>query len=57
MKVVIESLFYVRGNPITSYHSFPQYTDKIEQTMSSQLDFLNQYDKFSLTMKVSKNEH
>lgn len=57
MKVTIESLFYVRGNPITSYHSFPQYTDKIEQTMNSQLDFLNQYDKFSLTMKVTKGEH
>jgi len=53
MKAVIESSFPVRGKDITSYHSFPVYSDKIEETMSRQLDFLKQYDKFSLTLKIS----
>lgn len=57
MKATIDTRFYVRGNPITSTYSFPVYSDKIEETMIRSLDFLNQYDKFSLTLKVTKNDN
>lgn len=56
MKATIDTRFYVRGKPITSTHSFPVYSDKIEETMIRSFDFLNQYDKFSLTLKVTKND-
>lgn len=54
MKVVIESSFPLRGQNITSYYSFPVYSDEIEKTMSRELEFLNQYDSFSLEMKITK---
>jgi hypothetical protein len=54
MKVVIESSFLLRGENITSYYSFPVYSDEIEKTMSRQLEFLKQYDDFSLSMKITK---
>jgi hypothetical protein len=57
MKAVIESSFPIRGQNITRYCSFPVYSDKIEETMIRELEFLKQYDKFSLTLKVTKNEY
>lgn len=52
MKVVIESVYYVRGNPITAYISFPRFSTKIEETLINHLTFLKKCGKFSLTMKV-----
>jgi hypothetical protein len=56
MKAVIESSFPVRGENVTSYYSFPVYSDKIEETMIRQLEFLKQYDTFSLTLNIKKGE-
>jgi len=55
MKVTITSTFPVRGEPISSSYSFPVYSDKIEETMIRQLEFLKQYETFSLVMKVEKS--
>ena len=53
MKVIVESLFYVRGKPISSYSSFPVYTDEIEAYMVRQLEFLRRHGSpFKLEMKV-----
>lgn len=54
MKVIIESKFPVRGQNITSYKSFPVYSDKIEETLCKELEFLKQYDSFTLEMKIIK---
>jgi hypothetical protein len=54
MKVIIESSFLLRGEKISSYYSFPVYSDEIEETLSRELKFLNQYDQFSLDMKITK---
>jgi len=56
MKVTIESSFPVRDKTITSYWSFPVYSDKIEETMDRSLNFLKQYDKFSLVMSISHDK-
>jgi hypothetical protein len=56
MKATIESSFPVRGENVTSYYSFPVYSDKIEETMIRQLEFLKQYDKFLLVLKISKDD-
>jgi hypothetical protein len=55
MKVVIQSTFHLRGKPISSYYSFPVYSDEIEKNLSRQLKFLSQYDDFSLSMEVKKS--
>jgi len=54
MKVTIESSFPLRNENITRYFSFPVFSPKIEETLTEQLKFLNQYKNFSLVMKVSK---
>lgn len=54
MKVTIISSFPLRNESITSYYSYPVYSDEIEKTMARQIKFLSQYDKFSLEMKVAK---
>jgi len=54
MKVVIESSFPVRGQNIISYYSFPVYSKEIEETLCRQLEFLKQYDTFSLKMKITE---
>jgi hypothetical protein len=54
MKVIIESSYPLRDQTITSYHSFPAYSDEIEETMSRLLEFLKQYDTFSLSMRITK---
>jgi hypothetical protein len=57
MKVVIESLFYVRGKPISSYYSFPVYSKEIEDTMVRQLEFLQrQGSEFKLSLTVKGNK-
>lgn len=55
MKVVITSSFPLRGKTQTYYSSFPVYSDEIERTMSRELEFLNQYEDFSLELKIAKN--
>lgn len=53
MKVVIETSFPVRDQNITSYHSFPVYSDEIEKTLINQLEFLNRMKgPRKLTMEV-----
>jgi hypothetical protein len=55
MKATIESTFYVRGKPISSYFSYPVYSDEIENTMVRQLEFLQRHGSaFNLTLKVEK---
>jgi hypothetical protein len=54
MKVVITSSFPVRGEMVTSYYSYPVYSDEIEETMSRELKFLKQFKKFSLEMKITE---
>lgn len=54
MKIVIEGSFPLRGQRIGSYYSFPVYSDRIEETLIRELEFLNQYDEFSLEMKITK---
>lgn len=55
MKVTITSSYQLRGKPISCTHSFPVYSDNIEETMVRQLEFLKQYETFSLVMKVEKS--
>lgn len=56
MKAVISSTFYVRGLPKHSYYSFPVYSDEIEKTLISQLEFLQRHGSdFSLELKITKN--
>lgn len=56
MKAIIESTFYVRDKPVSSYTSFPVYSDEIEKTMNRQLEFLQKQDSdFSLSLKIVKN--
>lgn len=54
MKVIIESSFPLRGQRIGSYYSYPVYSDEIEKTLIRELKFLNQYDDFSLEMRITK---
>lgn len=54
MKVIIESSFPLRGAKVSSYSSFPAFSDEIQKTMSRQLEFLKQYDEFSLEMRITK---
>lgn len=54
MKVVIESSFPLRGQNVSSYYSFPVYSPEIEETLCRQLEFLKQYDTFSLEMKITE---
>lgn len=56
MKAIVESKYYIRERPITSYWSFPVYSDNIERTLCSRLDFLNQYDNFELSLTIIKNK-
>lgn len=55
MKAIIQSTYYVRGNPISSYFSYPVYSNEIENTMIRQLEFLQRHgSQFNLTLKVEK---
>lgn len=53
-KATLESKFYVRGEPITSYYSF-RTPDNIENTMNRQFEFLDQFDKFEMKFKLVKD--
>ena len=56
MKAIIESRYYVREKPVSNYTSFPVYSDDIEKTLMSHLDFLNRHGSdFTLTLKIVKN--
>lgn len=56
MKAIIESTFYIRGMPVSSYSSFPVYSDEIEKSLIRQLEFLRRHGSdFSLELKILKN--
>jgi hypothetical protein len=55
MKVTITTSFPLRGENISSSYSFPVYSEKIEETMIRELEFLKNYETFSLVMKVEKS--
>jgi hypothetical protein len=56
LKAIINTTFYVRGNPRTSYHSFPVYSEEIEKTLIRQLEFLQRHgSEYSLEFKIVKN--
>jgi len=56
VKAIVETKFYVRGAPRTTYHSFPVYSKEIEATMIRQLEFLQRHGSdFSLELKIVKN--
>lgn len=56
MKAIITSTFHVRDNPVSSYYSFPVFSEEIEKTMIRQLDFLERTKvNYSLDLKIVKN--
>lgn len=55
MKVTVTSTFPLRGQPISSTYSFPEFSTKIEEIMSRELEFLKKYPTFSLEMKIEKS--
>ena len=56
MKAVVETKFYVRGVPRTTYYSFPVYSNEIEATMIRELEFLQRHGSdFSLDLRIIKN--
>jgi hypothetical protein len=57
MKAIIESEFFVRNTPYTSYYSFPEYSDQIEEILVRELVFLRKHGsdfKLSLTIEGNK---
>jgi hypothetical protein len=56
MKVIIETEYPIRDSKISTYHSFPVFSDDIEKTLVRQLDFLKNYEEFSLSFRVVKNK-
>ena len=56
MKAIVESTYLLRGTHISTYASFPVYSDHIEETMFRHLGFLQkQGSDFTLTLKIVKN--
>jgi hypothetical protein len=56
MKVTITTTYPLRDKNITRCISFPQFSEEIQETMISQLEYLNKnHTSFSLEMKVTKN--
>ena len=57
MKAIIESKFFVRDKPYTSYYSFPIYSDEIEKTLVRSLDFLERHGtEYSLSLTIEGNK-
>lgn len=58
MKAIIETTFYVRDKPVTSYYSFPTYSDEIEKTMTRGLEFLQRLggSEYSLNLTIEGNK-
>jgi hypothetical protein len=57
MKAIIQTKFYVREKPCTSYYSFPVYSDEIEKTLCRELEFLQrQGSSFSLELKITEDK-
>ena len=53
MKAIITTKFYVRDRPVSSYYSFPTYSDEIEKTMTRQLEFLlRNGTNYELNLKI-----
>lgn len=54
MKAIINAEYTLRGQKITSYYSFPVYSDKIEETLIRELEFLRRMDSkpYSLELKI-----
>ncbi len=56
MNVTITTSYPLRDKNITRYISFPEFSEEIQETMISQLEYLNKnHTSFSLEMKVTKN--
>lgn len=56
MKVVLESVFYVRGNPITKYSSYPEFTGSPEALLAKEVKALEkQGSDYNIQLKVIKN--
>jgi hypothetical protein len=57
MKAIIETKFFVRDVPHGSYYSFPTYSDEIEKTLTSQLEFLRRHgSEYSLSLTIEGNK-
>ena len=57
MKAIIETTFYVRDVPQSSYYSFPTYSDEIEKTMIRELEFLQRHgSEYSLKLTIEGNK-
>lgn len=57
MKAIIETKFFVRDVPHGSYYSFPTYSDDIQKTLISQLEFLErQGSEYSLSLTIEGNK-
>lgn len=57
MKAIIETEYYVRDRSVTSYYSFPIYSDEIEKTMIRQLEFLQRHgSEYSLSLTIEGNK-
>ena len=54
MKAIIESSYTLRNQKVGTYYSFPVYSDKIEETLIRELEFLKRLDAkpFSLEFKL-----
>lgn len=54
MKAVINVEYYVRDQKLSSYYSYPVYSDEIEKTMIRELEFLQRLGTkpFSLELKI-----
>ena len=54
MKAIIESSYTLRNQKVGAYYSFPVYSDKIEETLIRELEFLKRLDAkpFSLEFNL-----
>jgi hypothetical protein len=56
MKAVIETTFKVRDNNHSTYYSFPVFSEKIEETLCSQLQFLERLGgPYTLALNLRKS--
>jgi hypothetical protein len=57
MKAIIESTYYVREKPVSTYTSFPVYSYRIEESLTRHLDFLHKHGgKYTLNFRIT-NDH
>ena len=57
MKAIVETQFYVRDVPHSSYYSFPTYSDEIEKTLIRELEFLQRHgSEYSISLTIKGNK-